>query len=70
LIASALLLLSLVGGLFFYFKKNDLPDADNLPENAVPVVEKTVSERRTTTPKESGETNRPTPPKPSTKKKK
>jgi hypothetical protein len=70
MIASALLLLSLIGGLYLYFKKNDLPDADRLAENAVPIEERKITERRAATPKESGDVNRPEPPKPSAKKKK
>ncbi len=34
MIASALLLLGFVGGLFLYFRKNGLPDTDLLPEQA------------------------------------
>ncbi len=44
MIASALLLLGFVGGLFFYFRKNGLPETDLLPEQAV--VEK--AERKAT----------------------
>ena len=36
MIASALLLLGFAGGLFFYFRKNGLPETDLLPEQ-VPV---------------------------------
>ena len=35
MIASALLLLAFAGGLFFYFRKNGLPETDLLPEQEV-----------------------------------
>jgi hypothetical protein len=42
MIASGLLLLLLAGGLYFYFRKNGLPDGGNLEDLPVPVPEKKV----------------------------
>ena len=39
-IASAALLLLLIGGLFLYFRKNGMPDVDNLPTDDLVVAEK------------------------------
>ena len=39
-IASAALLLLLLGSLFLYFRKNGMPDVDNLPTEDLVVAEK------------------------------
>ncbi len=67
LIASALLLLSLVGGLFYFFKNNTLPSATALADEAIPTLEKVVKERQTTSEKDGA---RQAPAKPNIKKKK
>ena len=40
MIASSVLLLLLIGGLFLYFRKNGMPDVDNLPTEDLVVAEK------------------------------
>ena len=60
LIASLLVLLGFLGGLFWYFKNNELPNPDTLPEEKLKkvvqkkaVLEKTQSKTTTTTKKKS-----------------